>query len=112
DGGVVAYVTCSPHLAETRLIVADVLKGRTDVEELDAREAVRVGILPEPRAEIDLGAGPAVQLWPHVHGTDAMYIHLLRKQLSRSTDGAPTASPPRTRPTATTSAPASSTPTS
>src|SRR5699024_7398395 len=36
-GGVVAYVTCSPHLAETRLIVADVLKSRTDIEELDAR---------------------------------------------------------------------------
>src|SRR5699024_602916 len=33
DGGVVAYVTGSPHLAETRLIVADVLKGRADVEE-------------------------------------------------------------------------------
>ncbi len=78
-GGVVAYVTCSPHLAETRLIVADVLKKRTDVEQLDARPAVRAGILPAKQAEVDLGEGPAVQLWPHVHGTDAMFISLLRK---------------------------------
>src|SRR5699024_155844 len=66
-GGVVAYVTCSPHLAETRLVVADVLKPREDVTQLDAREP-------------DLGRGPAVQLWPHVHGTDAMFIALLRKR--------------------------------
>ncbi|MEV4060855.1 hypothetical protein [Nonomuraea dietziae] len=30
-GGVVAYVTCSPHLAETGVVVADVLKGRDDI---------------------------------------------------------------------------------
>jgi 16S rRNA (cytosine967-C5)-methyltransferase len=27
----------------------------------------------------DLGDGPHVQLWPHVHGTDAMFLSLLRK---------------------------------
>ena len=26
----------------------------------------------------DLGSGPDVQLWPHLHGTDAMYLALLR----------------------------------
>ena len=78
-GGVVAYVTCSPHLAETRLVVADVLKKRADVEQLDARPAVRAGVLPGVQAEIELGQGPAVQLWPHLHGTDAMFISLLRR---------------------------------
>ena len=78
-GGVVAYVTCSPHLAETRLVVTDVLKKRGDVEQLDARDAVRAGILPAKQAAAELGNGPAVQLWPHVHGTDAMFITLLRK---------------------------------
>jgi 16S rRNA (cytosine967-C5)-methyltransferase len=34
--GVVAYVTCSPHLAETRGIVAAVLAARDDVQVLDA----------------------------------------------------------------------------
>jgi 16S rRNA (cytosine967-C5)-methyltransferase len=26
-----------------------------------------------------LGPGPDVQLWPHRHGTDAMYLALLRR---------------------------------
>jgi 16S rRNA (cytosine967-C5)-methyltransferase len=28
----------------------------------------------------ELGDGPYVQLWPHVHGTDAMFFALLRKR--------------------------------
>lgn len=70
-GGVVAYVTCSPHLAETRDIVATVLAGRAEVERIDARP-----LLP---GVPDLGDGPDVQLWPHRHGTDAMYLALLRR---------------------------------
>jgi 16S rRNA (cytosine967-C5)-methyltransferase len=27
----------------------------------------------------DLGDGPAVRLWPHRHGTDAMYLAALRR---------------------------------
>lgn len=83
-GGVVAYVTCSPHLAETRLVVTDVLRRREDVEQLDARPAVAAGIHPELQDQVDLGPGPSVQLWPHVHGTDAMFIALLRKRSGQS----------------------------
>lgn len=36
-GGVVAYATCSPHLAETRAVVDDVLKREGGAELLDAR---------------------------------------------------------------------------
>jgi 16S rRNA (cytosine967-C5)-methyltransferase len=64
-------VTCSPHLAETRVPVLDVVR-RGGVELLDARAALPAG-LPH------LGDGPAVQLWPHRHGTDAMHLALLRK---------------------------------
>ncbi|MEV0384535.1 transcription antitermination factor NusB [Nonomuraea sp. NPDC050643] len=71
-GGVVAYVTCSPHLAETQVVVGDVMAGRDDVEQLDARD-----YLPEVD---DLGAGPHAQFWPHRHGTDAMFLALLRKR--------------------------------
>ncbi|MGH8826706.1 MAG: RsmB/NOP family class I SAM-dependent RNA methyltransferase, partial [Jiangellaceae bacterium] len=71
-GGVVGYVTCSPHLAETSTVVADALRGRVDVERIDAR--------PYLPGVADLGAGPDVQLWPHVHGTDAMYLALLRRR--------------------------------
>jgi 16S rRNA (cytosine967-C5)-methyltransferase len=28
----------------------------------------------------DLGGGPDVQLWPHRHGTDAMFLALLRRE--------------------------------
>jgi 16S rRNA (cytosine967-C5)-methyltransferase len=76
-GGVVAYVTCSPHPAETTLVVDDVLRRRDDVRRLDAREAVEAA--SEGRAH-DLGGGPDVQLWPHVHGTDAMYLALLERR--------------------------------
>ena len=76
-GGVVAYATCSPHVAETRFVVSDVLKKRDDVEVVDARPYV-TDAAGEPLAE--LGDGPYVQLWPHVHGTDAMFLALLRKR--------------------------------
>ncbi|SEG84106.1 16S rRNA (cytosine967-C5)-methyltransferase [Nonomuraea solani] len=71
-GGVVAYVTCSPHLAETRVVVGDVVARRDDVEQLDARD-----YLPEVDG---LGDGPYAQFWPHRHGTDAMFLALLRKR--------------------------------
>ncbi|MBD9700408.1 rRNA small subunit methyltransferase B [Flavimobilis sp. GY10621] len=74
-GGLVAYVTCSPHLAETRLVVDDVLAGRSDVERADAASALRSVALKEP----ELVPGTDVQLWPHVHGTDAMHLTLLRR---------------------------------
>jgi len=69
-GGVVLYATCSPHLVETVGVVADALR-RYSVTALDARP------LFEPVA--DLGVGPYVQLWPHRHGTDAMFAAALRK---------------------------------
>ncbi|MGW1028302.1 RsmB/NOP family class I SAM-dependent RNA methyltransferase [Streptomyces sp. NPDC002577] len=70
-GGVVGYATCSPHLAETRAVVDDVLKHDGGAELIDARP-----LLPGVPA---LGEGPDVQLWPHLHGTDAMYLALLRR---------------------------------
>ena len=70
-GGVLAYVTCSPHLAETAVPVLDVLRRHPELTQLDARP-----LLP---GVPDLGDGPAVQLWPHRHGTDAMYLAVLKK---------------------------------
>ncbi|MGC3993386.1 MAG: RsmB/NOP family class I SAM-dependent RNA methyltransferase [Propionicimonas sp.] len=65
--GVVAYVTCSPHPDETSAVVADA----EGVTVLDAP-----ALLPEVP---DAAAGPFVQLWPHRHGTDAMFLALLRR---------------------------------
>jgi 16S rRNA (cytosine967-C5)-methyltransferase len=30
-------------------------------------------------ADVDFGAGPDVQLWTHLHGTDSMYLSLLQR---------------------------------
>ena len=53
--------------------------GTPGVERLDARE-----LLP---GVPDLGAGPTVQLWPHRHGTDAMFLALLRRPADRPGPG-------------------------
>jgi 16S rRNA (cytosine967-C5)-methyltransferase len=75
-GGVVAYVTCSPHLAETRDVVTDVLAGRDDVEVLDAP-----AVLPEvPGLRCPEPYGAFAQFWPHRHGTDAIFLALLRRR--------------------------------
>ncbi|MGE5831156.1 MAG: RsmB/NOP family class I SAM-dependent RNA methyltransferase [Micromonosporaceae bacterium] len=72
-GGVVAYVTCSPHRVETAVSVGEaVRRSSSTVETLDARAALPPGVPA-------LGDGPTVQLWPHRHGTDAMFLALLRR---------------------------------
>lgn len=74
-GGVVAYVTCSPHAAETRQVVADTLAGRGDVHVLDAPAA-----LPEvPGLRCPGEDGAYAQFWPHRHGSDAIFVALLRR---------------------------------
>ena len=106
SGGVIAYVTCSPHAAETQNIVAEVLESGA-VSLLDSAAALReialhiegangefVSVLagekdPGHTPEIKVKKGAPVvkasenpttaQLWPHVHGTDAMFLALLRK---------------------------------
>lgn len=70
-GGVVAYVTCSPHPAETTLVVDDVLRRRADLQR----------------------AAPDRQLWPHRDGTDAMYLALLRRVPSSPPEQAPPPAP-------------------
>jgi 16S rRNA (cytosine967-C5)-methyltransferase len=73
-GGVVAYVTCSPVLAETSGVVSTVLAGRSDVHLEDAGPLLPVAV---PDATGPLPG--TVQLWPHRHGTDAMFLALLRR---------------------------------
>ena len=69
-GGVVLYATCSPVLAETQGVVETVLGGRADV----VLEPVPLDL---PDAEGPLPG--TVQLWPHRHRTDAMFMALLRR---------------------------------
>jgi 16S rRNA (cytosine967-C5)-methyltransferase len=77
-GGVMAYVTCSPHLAETRDVVTDVIASYAGVSVLDAPKVLAevprlggAGLLRPP--------GSYAQFWPHRHGTDAIFVALLRR---------------------------------
>lgn len=71
-GGVVAYVTCSPHLAETRLVVQDVMARQPQMRLVPAAR-----LLP---AVPDAADGDYVRLWPHVHDTDGMFLAVLRRE--------------------------------
>jgi 16S rRNA (cytosine967-C5)-methyltransferase len=71
-GGVVTYATCSPHPAETVEVVRAVVE-QTGAELLDT-----ASFLPDiPGTAVP--DGPGIQLWPHRHGTDAMYCATLRR---------------------------------
>jgi len=71
-GGVVSYVTCSPHRRETSDVVEQVLTGRSDFELIDPAE-----VLPTLSG---IRRGPYLQLWPHRHDTDAMFGAFLRRR--------------------------------
>ena len=72
-GGLVAYVTCSPHVVETHVTVTEAARRcGLGVDFVDARPLLPAG-MP------GLGDGPTVQLWPHRHGTDAMFLAVLRR---------------------------------
>ncbi|WP_127843295.1 RsmB/NOP family class I SAM-dependent RNA methyltransferase [Actinomyces wuliandei] len=86
-GGVVAYVTCSPHVLETVMVVQDVLRrlerggsGNREDEEGRVVEVLHAGHLSaEVARRPPVGASrPMLQLWPHLDGTDAMFCALLR----------------------------------
>ena len=78
-GGVAAYITCSPHVAETALVVSDAIRDAAkegiEVEKLDAPKLLDQ-VAKKPLEGL---SGPYAQLWPHVHGTDAMFLALLRR---------------------------------
>lgn len=71
-GGIVAYVTCSPVLAETTRVISRA----TGLVPIDARPAM--ASLTDTGRD-SWGEGPHVQLWPHVHGTDAMFLAFLQR---------------------------------
>ncbi len=85
-GGILAYVTCSPHTAETHGTLGAALERWGDVvEQLDTAAVVQ-GLSRHP---LDLaGDADTVQLWPHRHGTDAMFIALVRRPTTEARGGA------------------------
>ena len=75
-GGLLAYVTCSPHPAETTAQVDWALKKFDELELVDAS-----AVLHAITSDLPLTEGrKTVQLWPHIHGTDAMFVALFKKK--------------------------------
>jgi 16S rRNA (cytosine967-C5)-methyltransferase len=70
-GGMVVYVTCSPHIAETHDIVRGVLRNRSDLRLVPAAP-----LLPEVP---DAASGDTVQLWPQRHNTDGMFLAVVQR---------------------------------
>lgn len=76
-GGILAYVTCSPHRAETVAVVEHAVR-TAGLIAMDT-PGLLSPVLAQPA---DLGTASHVQLWPHIHGTDAMFIALLAKPVT------------------------------
>ena len=75
------YATCSPVVEETAGVVGAVLSaGRTTYAGAGWRRCS-----PRSRDAESAHLPGAVQLWPHRHGTDAMFIALLRKRRAAAT---------------------------
>jgi len=71
-GGLLGYATCSPHLAETSIQIADIKKSNPDVEQVSVAAFLPQGLENAVR-------DGAMSLWTHKHGTDAMYLALFQK---------------------------------
>jgi 16S rRNA (cytosine967-C5)-methyltransferase len=71
-GGVLGYATCSPHLAETSIQVADIKKKFSNVEQIAVGPLLPQNLQGGVRDE-------AMSLWTHRSGTDAMYLALFKK---------------------------------
>lgn len=78
-GGILGYVTCSPHLSETTGQIAwaeGKFKGKFEL--MNANQVLN-SLNPELRLDEALRTA---QLWPHIHGTDAMFLALMRKSIN------------------------------
>ncbi len=78
-GGVLAYVTCSPHLSETTAQISWAEGKFKDQLELVNANSILNAISPDLELDEKLFT---TQLWPHVHGTDAMFLALMRKSVN------------------------------
>ena len=68
----VVYATCSPVRAETGDVVSSMLGSGGEVTLEDVRPLLH-GV-----TDADGPTPGTAQLWPHRHGTDAMFLALLR----------------------------------
>ncbi|MEY4081767.1 MAG: hypothetical protein RLZZ389_34 [Actinomycetota bacterium] len=71
-GGILGYATCSPHLAETSIQIADLKRKHPNMQQVDVHTYLPANLLLSERDQ-------AMALWTHRTGTDAMYLALFKK---------------------------------
>jgi len=71
--GLLAYVTCSPHLLETKAQVLEVLHRHPELELINLKK-----YLPEGVSEHVLNSDGTLQLWTHRDDSDSMFMALFR----------------------------------
>ena len=76
SGGVLVYATCSPLIEETITPVQDALARHPDFDLIDLKPVMNT-ISPDLRLN---HSRKTIQLWTHLHGTDAMFMAALRKK--------------------------------
>lgn len=70
--GFFAYVTCSPHLAETKFQVSALLKKHPELTKIDLRPYF-------PSELVSANDDGSLLLWPQIHNTDAMFMTIFQK---------------------------------
>jgi 16S rRNA (cytosine967-C5)-methyltransferase len=71
-GGIIAFATCSPLLAETKGQVLDAKYRHKDLEILNIGQY-------SPAGDRGVNTDGTMQLWTHKEGSDSMFMALLRK---------------------------------
>jgi len=72
-GGLLAYVTCTPSVAETTEVLNSVMTDRGDFAPVSVAPVIHA--VTDGVVSVD-DNGSHVQLWPHLNGTDAMFISI------------------------------------
>jgi 16S rRNA (cytosine967-C5)-methyltransferase len=76
EDGYLAYVTCSPHLFETRAHVVETLARNPQLELINLEPILNPGI----RSSAVLSDG-SLQLWTHLDNADSMFMALFHKKV-------------------------------
>ena len=74
-GGLIAYVTCSPHMLETKAQVLELLRKNPEIELVSIDP-----YLPPSVPRHVLAQDGSMQLWTHKDESDSMFMALLRKK--------------------------------
>ena len=72
-GGILAYVTCSPHLLETKAQVLETLHRNPNIALLNVSDYLPVGV-----ATRTINSDGTLQLWTHEDDSDSMFLALFR----------------------------------